>query len=131
MNMTTPGRALAIALVSSCTTVTPTTGPKAEKPAPLPDPGEKPKAAQASSGSRHAVRCAGTPAARFAVCLLLQGWAADGAREDVQSLVREKKAIPAGTVSQAAHRWNRLPGQAFSAIRSRAGGISGGPSLVQ
>jgi len=50
MNMTTPGRALAIALVCSCTTVTPTTpatGPKAERPAPLPDPGEKPKAAQA------------------------------------------------------------------------------------
>ena len=42
MNVTTPGRALAIALVCSCTTVTPTapaTGPKAEKPAPLPDPG--------------------------------------------------------------------------------------------
>jgi len=50
MNMTTPGRALAIALVCSCTTVTssaPVTGPKAEKPAPLPDPGEKPKPAQA------------------------------------------------------------------------------------
>src|SRR5882672_10601953 len=50
MNRTTPGRALAIALVCSCTTVTPSapaTGPKAEKPAPLPDPGEKPKPVQA------------------------------------------------------------------------------------